>query len=111
MAIFTDEQLEVLKSRRDSEGKILIDESMPEDLKQAIAFVNEHNIDLFNNNIDQVTPEELADEEEEVDLDFSAGVDDAEDDDTEFSQVEKIDLLDIDDNISEDELDDLNEFI
>ncbi|MBR2857654.1 hypothetical protein IKE96_00285 [bacterium] len=111
MAIFTDEQLEILKSKRDSEGKILIDDSMPEDLKQAISFVNEHNIDLFNNNIDQVTPEELADVEEEVDPDFSIGVDDANSDDDEFSPIEKIDLLDIDDNISEDELDDLNEFI
>lgn len=106
MALFTEEQLESLKNKRDADGKIMIDESMPEDLKKAVAFVNEHNIDLFNNNINELSPEEIADTEREEELSSFT-----EENESEFTPIEQIDLLEIDEDISEDEVKDLDEFI
>ena len=80
----------------DENGKIIISDNMPNDLKEAINFLNENNVNLFTK-IDDVEVSELDDDE---DLKNEIVLDDDSDEDDDFE---------LDDNLDDDLDDDLDE--
>lgn len=60
---------ETLKKYADADGKLKITDDMPDDLKEAINYFNENNIDIFNTDFDNMAVDKLDDSEESEDLD------------------------------------------
>ena len=80
----------------DENGKIIISDDMPADLKEAINYLNENNVNLFTK-IDDVEVSELDDDEDledELDLDDDSDEEDDLDDDFELDD-------DLDDDLDE----------
>ena len=46
MVIFSDKVKNLLKQMQDETGKIMITDTMPDDLKEAIEIINKNNVDL-----------------------------------------------------------------
>lgn len=46
MVIFSDKVKDLLKQMQDENGKIMITDTMPEDLKEAIDIINKNNTDI-----------------------------------------------------------------
>ena len=93
----------------DVDGKIIISDNMPDDLKEAITFLNDNNINLFTKiedyEIDDLNKDDLDEDElDEDDLDE----DDLDEDDLDEDDLDEDDLDDEGLGSASSNVDDLN---
>lgn len=108
MARISDETKALLKEFVGEDGQFLITESMPDDLKEALKFYNENNIDVFSDSADL---DEEDDDDEEAGPLVSSALDELEKNPIEDDENE-LETLDLS-NSSEDDndADDLEGFL
>ncbi|MBR3362871.1 MAG: hypothetical protein IKG40_02980 [Bacilli bacterium] len=93
-----EETKEKLKQFVGQDGKIIITDDMPDDLKAAINFLNENDVDIFSpNTIDSESFEPEVDEETE--------------EDEELEETGGIDNYDFDDEVDDTEIEELDDFL
>ena len=97
---------EKLKSFIDQDGKIILSEDMPDDLKAAINYLNNNNISLFSPNgpladAKNVIKDNPSDDEYDEDSDDESYIDD----DDEIEEIE--DIIDDDEEFDSSDLEDI----
>ena len=88
----------------DSDGKVMISDDMPEDLKGCLKYLNDNNVSLFSSNpdayVDDFEPDPFAAGFQDAESDTEV-VDDEEDDDVEEEE-------EVDDNVDDNAVEDLD---
>jgi len=88
----------------DQDGKIIISDDMPDDLKSAIKYMNDNNVNLFENiDVNFVEDEDSSDEEENYD---TVSLNSLEDEDSYGEEIDEVD--DLSDETDDSSLQDLD---
>ena len=108
MATLDERAKSVLQKFTDSNGKLIATEDMSDELKEAINYINENNIDF--NNIDLDEEPLLPDEEQESKEDMDTETDSDSLDD-ELEELEPYDESELAEELDDTEVEDLGKFL
>ena len=111
MVTIDDEMKAKISNMMDSDGKLIITDDMPDDLKSAIQYLNDNNVNILDNSTDEEyepDEEDLGTDEfdDEMDSDDDS-FDDFDDSESDYSAAPAVDNIQEDEDASVDDLNDL----
>ncbi|MBR3230384.1 MAG: hypothetical protein IKF91_06135 [Bacilli bacterium] len=111
MATLDEKSRDILNKFTNPEGKLIVTDDMSDDLKEAIEYINENNLDIFNTDLEEeplLSDEELDslenEEEYQEDLDESNEL-------GPFEELEPFDESELIETLDDSEVEELGKFI